>query len=77
MDRTIETKSLEVASDLTAHGCGIGILPTRVAERAAKPLEAIKRAPIFRDEICVVTRSEVRTVAAIRYLLDAIKRSFS
>jgi len=32
-DRTIETKSLEVAADLTAHGCGIGILPTRVAER--------------------------------------------
>jgi DNA-binding transcriptional LysR family regulator len=76
-DRTIETKSLEIAADLTAHGCGIGILPTRVAERATKPLEKIKQAPTFRDEICMVVRSESKNVAAVRYLMSSIKESFS
>jgi DNA-binding transcriptional LysR family regulator len=74
--RTIETKSLEVVSDLTAHGCGIGILPTRVAQNAKRPLRKITQSPVFRDEICLVIRSETRSVAAIKYLSDAIKTAF-
>jgi DNA-binding transcriptional LysR family regulator len=76
-ERAIETKSLEVAADLTAHGCGIGILPTRVAERAVKPLQKIKMAPTYRDEICMIIRSEAKNIAAIRYLVGSIKLSFS
>ena len=75
-DRAIETRSLEVVAELTATGCGIGILPTRVATRASKPLRRITEAPVFRDELCVVVRAEAKGVAAIRYLTAAIKAPF-
>jgi DNA-binding transcriptional LysR family regulator len=65
-----------VVAELTATGCGIGILPTRVATRASKPLRRITEAPVFRDELCVVVRAEAKGVAAIRYLTAAIKAAF-
>ncbi len=76
-DRTIETGNLEIAADLTAHGCGVGILPTRVAERAMRPLSKIRLAPTYRDEICMVVRSESKNVATVRYLMAVIKESFA
>ena len=73
--RLVETKSLELAADLTAHGAGVGVLPTRVAQQARKPLQRIEGLPVFRDEICVVIRKDMKNVAAVRYLVAQIKAS--
>ncbi|MEY4631168.1 MAG: HTH-type transcriptional regulator YofA [Pseudomonadota bacterium] len=74
--RIIESSNLEVICELTAAGVGVGILPTRVAQRASSSLVKIHGAPVFRDEICLVIRAEQRKVAAIRCLTAAIKKSF-
>jgi len=62
---------------LTAAGLGLGILPSRVAQRASQPLIKVPEAPSYRDEICLVVRKEQRKTAAIRCLLEAIKESWS
>jgi DNA-binding transcriptional LysR family regulator len=77
ISRLIETRSLEVVAELTAAGAGVGILPTRVANRAREPLRRIQELPIFRDEICLIFRSETKSIAAIKYLTAHIKKSFS
>ena len=51
------TESLEVAANLTSLGLGYGILPTRVAKRY-KELKILKKAPSYKDKICLVYRAE-------------------
>lgn len=75
VSRTLQTSNLEVATSLTAAGCGIGILPTRVAQQFSKKLTRLENAPSYKDEICLAVRVESKNVAAIRYLCDQIKRS--
>lgn len=74
--RTLTSGSLEVIADLTAAGAGVGILPSRVAARARHPLAAIKGAPTFHDEICIIRRVETRKVASIEYLCKEIAKAF-
>jgi len=74
--RTMHTSDLEVAANLTAYGCGIGILPTNVAKGAPKPLTKLVKAPIFKDEICIAIRVENKRIAAIQYICDVIKKGF-
>ncbi len=74
--RTIETASLEVVASLTSSGCGIGILPTRVARQAPRKLKQVAGAPSFSDEICLIFRMENRGVKAIQIISDAIKAFF-
>ena len=75
-NRTIETSNLEVIAELTATQCGIGLMPTRVAMRAHQKLVAIQKAPVFQDDICVVIRNENRSIATLKYLKEAIIRTF-
>lgn len=77
ISRLIETRSLEVVAELTATGAGVGILPTRVANRASRPLRKIEGLPVFRDEICLVFRAEAKSIAAVKYLNMQIRKSFS
>lgn len=74
--RTISSSSLEVITELTASGTGVGIIPGRVAATAFKPLQKIPQAPIFRDEICLLYRIEKKGVRALRTLADSIIASF-
>lgn len=73
-ERLLTSNSLEVVASLTAKGCGIGIIPTRVAN-AMYPgqLTKIANAPIFSDEICLVYRNENRQVQAIQAIAAKIK----
>lgn len=73
-ERLLTTNSLEVVASLTAKGCGIGIIPTRVA-RAMYPdtLKRISDTPIFADEVCLIYRNENRNVQAIQAITAAIK----
>ncbi|MCX6118404.1 MAG: LysR family transcriptional regulator [Proteobacteria bacterium] len=73
VNRTIESSNLEVVASLTASGCGIGILPTRVAKLAHKPLVKLKSAPIYKDEVCLISRIESKKVASIQYICKTIK----
>lgn len=54
--RIITSSSLEVIAQLVASGAGYGILPTRVAQTAGKPLVAAFPDAYFDDQICLVSR---------------------
>lgn len=75
--RVITSNSLEVVANLTMHGCGIGILPTRVAKSMyPNNLKQIKSAPRYIDELCLIYRNENRDVKAIQIITKVIKDYF-
>jgi LysR family transcriptional regulator, cell division regulator len=74
--RTIHSGSLEVVADLTAEGCGVGILPTRVAERASKKLVPYLNSLQFKDQLSLITRVESKKVRAVTTICSAIKAAF-
>lgn len=73
-ERIITMDSLEVVANLTASGCGIGILPARIAQ-AMYPdkLMRIKKTPVHSDEVCLIYRNENRGVQAIQEIVNTIK----
>ncbi|MGE0171926.1 MAG: LysR family transcriptional regulator [Oligoflexales bacterium] len=75
--RIVQSSNLEVITDLTASGVGIGVLPKRVATRIStqklKPLD--ERLPYFRDEICLVYRADLQKTKGSQTIIDAIKKS--
>lgn len=73
--RTIHSTNLEVIANITAAGCGVGILPTRVADNSPKRLSKLPGAPVFKDEICLISRVESKKVASIQYICNTIKGS--
>ena len=76
-ERIMTMNSLEVVANLTANGCGIGILPTRVAKSMyPDKLKRITKAPVYSDEICLIYRNENRNIQAIQTIADAIKDFF-
>ena len=75
-ERTVHSGSLEVIADLTAHGGGVGILPSRVATRAQKKISRVPKAPVFYDEHCLIYRAENRNVKSIQALNAAIRGAF-
>lgn len=76
-DRIITTHNLEVIASLTANGCGIGILPGRVAQSLyPDKLKKIPK-PVYFDEICLIYRNENRNVRAIQAIGNTIKSLFT
>lgn len=69
--RILPTSSLEVIGDLTARGCGLGVLPSKVAQR--KNLQRVPKAPVCSDEICLLYHGENRNIKGIQVIADAIK----
>jgi LysR family transcriptional regulator, cell division regulator len=76
-ERTIHSGSLEVIADLVSGGCGVGILPARVAALARRKLERLSPAPVFKDEHCLIYRVENKGVKSIQALGGAIKDFFA
>lgn len=75
--RILATSSLEVVTELTVSGAGIGIIPTRVVESSgARGLEPIRHAPTFSDEICLIYRVENRGIRAIQVIADQLVEKF-
>lgn len=74
--RLITTPNLEVIANLTAAGCGMGILPGRVA-KSLYPDQLIKipKMPIYHDELCLIYRNENRSVQAIQTIVQAIRQA--
>lgn len=75
--RKIESSNLEVIASMVNAGCGIGILPTRVAEAESKDLNALKGAPQFHDEIYLIYRVENKGVRAVQALSKSIQEGFT
>lgn len=73
-NRIIHTNNLEVILELTANGCGIGILPANIAR--LKSLERVKKAPHFNDELCLIYHGENRDIKGIQVIAEAIKKTF-
>lgn len=75
--RIIKCNNLEVIATLTANGCGIGILPTRVANAiSSNKLKRVPKTPTYSDELCLIYRHENRNVKAIQVITDAIKKFY-
>lgn len=72
--RMITTSSLEVIASLTAHGGGIGILPTSVAASShPETLKPLPKMPSYHDEIYLAYRHENRNIKAVQTIISAIK----
>jgi len=75
--RLLTSCSLEVIANLTAHGAGIGILPSGVAASiTTHKLNSIAKMPVYHDEICLVYRHENRHIKSIQTISGAIKQHF-
>jgi DNA-binding transcriptional LysR family regulator len=71
--RTITSSNLEVLATLVYEGCGIGILPTRVARRISEyDLEPILDLPRFRDEVYLIYRPEMQRSRSSKLLISLI-----
>lgn len=75
--RLITSNSLEVIASLTAHGAGIGILPTSIALLAhPTKLKPLPKMPLYHDEIFLAYRHENRNIKAVQTIIGAIKSYF-
>jgi DNA-binding transcriptional LysR family regulator len=74
--RILDVPNLEVILDLTADGCGVGILPATVALRQKK-LQRVYEAIRYSDEICLVYRRENKELMAMKAMVTAIKSYFN
>lgn len=72
--RLLTTNNLEVIAELTASGCGIGILPSHIAH--SKKLIKIPKAPFYDDEVCLLYHGSNRDIKAIQVIVNAIKEVF-
>lgn len=74
--RVLTSSNLEVVTELTVSGAGIGIIPGRVAAMEnSKELRRLPKAPIFSDEICLLYRTENRSVRSIQVMAQMILSS--
>lgn len=73
--RQIHSSSLEVITDLTLQGAGIGILPKRVATRYPFfDIELVdKRLPHFKDRICLIYRGDAQRTKGHAIIAKAIR----
>lgn len=71
--RTLTSNNLDIIADLTAQGCGIGILPGQVAKRARKKLTPLPKAPEYQDDHCLIFRMENKSVQSIQTIGQTIR----
>jgi LysR family transcriptional regulator, cell division regulator len=72
--RLLPSNNLEVIAELTASGCGIGILPAKIA--LSRHLIRVPKTPYCDDEICLLYHGENWNIKAIQVISEAIKKAF-
>ncbi len=72
--RQISTSNLEVAANLVASGCGIGLLPERVAARFDLKLVSSKL-PVFSDELYLCYRQDRQKSVASKVFIQAVLKA--
>ena len=76
--RVINTSSLELITDLTEKGAGVGIIPTRVAQKNKKSnLKRLENTPSFKDKICLIYRADSGKTKGREIILKSIRDSFA
>jgi DNA-binding transcriptional LysR family regulator len=74
--RMMKVNSIEVIANLTANGCGIGLLPSCFTQTLyANKLKRIPNIPVVTDELYLIYRKEYLEVQAIKTVINTIKRS--
>lgn len=70
----IETSNMEVIQALTLSGCGVGILPTRVATtKKGSPLKQYgSNSPRYQDQLSLIYRSGTQSHAAGKAIISSI-----
>ena len=77
ISKVLASSSLEVITELVASGCGIGLLPSRVAQFSkTSKLKRVPKAPFYVDEICLMFRMENKGVKSIQMISQAIRDCF-
>lgn len=71
--------NLEVLTQLTIAGIGLGILPEKVTSlfNKSKILKKVKNSPVFIDELCLVYHVENKHLASIQTSVNYIKTGFN
>lgn len=72
-NRIINSRNLEVLTNLVESGAGVGILPGKVVAASKGKLTSVKNAPIFKDNICLVYRCDRVKTKASELLISKIK----
>lgn len=72
-ERQIESGNLEVVASLAGNGCGVGILPGRVAALYPRLKKFKQTAPKFEDSICLVYRADTQKTKAAAAIIQSIK----
>lgn len=76
--RSVHTNDLGLTSRLTAAGCGIGIIPTSIAEtEPAGPLVPLRGTLRLRDRICLIWRGDTQRSRGSRVIRSAIQKALT
>lgn len=73
--RHLTSASLEVVANLAANGCGIGVLPARVAALYPNLVPVHKDLPWVLDRLALVYRADRSFTASARVIVDSISRA--
>lgn len=73
--RILKVSSVEVIANLTANGCGIGLLPSSFIQSLyANKLTRIPKVPVVIDELYLIYRKEYINVQIIKTVIATIKK---
>ena len=67
----VQTGNLELIAKLTSLGLGYGLLPATIASQY-KGLNKLEKAPVFKDEICLVYRPEKHNNQTSKTIISTI-----
>ena len=76
--KLLTSSSLELIASLTSEGVGVGILPTRVAQRDSSQalIPYSSQSPYYSDKICLIYRADSQKTKAARTIIDSIQNYF-
>ncbi len=76
-DRTIESSSLEVISALVGGGCGVGVIPGRVAatNKSLNLVRVSPQWPVFADKVCLIYRADSQRSEASKKIISCISQA--
>ncbi len=76
-ERTINSNQMDLVALMASSGCGVAILPERVAQRYSNLEPAGAHYPHYLDELYLVYRADRQTNRAAKVIIAAIKKAFT
>ncbi|MEX2668239.1 LysR family transcriptional regulator [Candidatus Uabimicrobium amorphum] len=75
-ERIVHCSDLQVITDLVGHGCGVGIIPTRVAKKGKNLVVYGEDPPVFEDVVTLIYRYDAHDSLAAKTIIESIKKVF-